>query len=127
MVLKTSLIALIVFALGNIKSLSSTEYIDRLCVKSYNEGMNQVIRNTDQLGLALRNIRVADGLVQMDLAAQTHLRQATISGIENGDDGTKLKTLFKILNALDLEIVIQKRTTISQSDYLRILNDEEKD
>ena len=91
--------------------------------------MKQVIRNTNQLGTVIRNMRITNGLIQKELATKTNLRQATISKLESGDDGTKLKTLFEILNALDLEIIIQKRTTFSHSEYMRILsilNDEEK-
>jgi HTH-type transcriptional regulator/antitoxin HipB len=50
---------------------------------------------------------------QKDLAEKTGLRQATISRVEAGEPGTQLRTLFDILTALDMEVVVRPRTKAS--------------
>lgn len=72
--------------------------------------MDQIARTTKQVGAALRRRRRQLGLSQTDLGAKASLRQATISGLENGEPGTQLRTLMDIISALDLEIVVRERT-----------------
>lgn len=71
--------------------------------------MDQIVRTTKQVGAALRRRRRALNLTQEALGAKTTLRQATISSLENGEPGTRLRTLFDVLSALNLEIVIRRR------------------
>jgi HTH-type transcriptional regulator/antitoxin HipB len=74
-------------------------------------GMEDAIaRNPKQMGEALRRRRRALGLKQTQLSEKTRLRQATISGLEAGETGTQLPTLFDVLAALDLELVIRPRS-----------------
>lgn len=82
--------------------------------------MDQTIRNATQLGAALRRRRRALGLTQTALAEKTHLRQATISDIENGVGSTRLDTLLTVLAALDLELATQPRTKSSSADIERL-------
>lgn len=72
--------------------------------------MDQIARTPGQIAAALRRRRRALNLTQGALGAKTTLRQATISSIENGEPGTRLRTLFDVLAALDLEIVVRPRT-----------------
>jgi HTH-type transcriptional regulator/antitoxin HipB len=72
--------------------------------------MDQIARTTKQVGAALRRRRRQMGLSQTDLGAKASLRQATISGLENGEPGTQLRTLMDIISALDLELVVRERT-----------------
>ncbi len=78
--------------------------------------MDPIARTSKQIGNALRRRRRQMALTQKDLAAKTNLRQATISGIESGEPGTQLRTLFDLLAALNLEIVIRPRTKASTTD-----------
>lgn len=71
--------------------------------------VDQLARTAKQIGAALRRRRRALRLTQTDLAAKTNLRQATISALENGEDGTQLRTLFDVMAALELEFVIRPR------------------
>jgi HTH-type transcriptional regulator / antitoxin HipB len=73
---------------------------------------DQIARTPKQVGDAVRRRRRALGISQRDLAGKTDLRQATISGMEAGDSGT-LRTLFDILAALDMEVVVRPRTKAS--------------
>jgi HTH-type transcriptional regulator / antitoxin HipB len=67
------------------------------------------IRSTKQLGDAIKRFRKAEAYSQDDLAKSSGLRQAGISHLEAGAEGVRLGTFFKILAALDLEIVLRKR------------------
>lgn len=71
--------------------------------------MQAIIRSSQSLGTALRNARQAAGLTQRRLGAQTNLRQATISSLENGEGGT-LDTLFAVLTYLKLELQVDERS-----------------
>jgi HTH-type transcriptional regulator/antitoxin HipB len=61
----------------------------------------------------VRRRRRSQDLTQKDLGDRTRLRQATISGLEGGEPGTQLRTLFSVIAALDLELVIRPRTKAS--------------
>lgn len=73
----------------------------------------QIARTSKQIGAAVRRRRRALGMNQKDVGTKTLLRQATISGLEAGEAGTQLRTLFSILTALNLELVIRPRTKAS--------------
>ena len=71
--------------------------------------MDQATRTPKQLGAALRRYRKQRGSTQSSLAERINKRQATISSLESAGGGT-LDTLFALLSALDLEIVLRPRT-----------------
>jgi HTH-type transcriptional regulator/antitoxin HipB len=73
-------------------------------------------RTAEQLGMAIRRFRKAKGLTQKDISKRTNLRTATISSLENGDSGTQLRTLVRVLVALDLEFSLQDRTESNSVD-----------
>jgi HTH-type transcriptional regulator/antitoxin HipB len=74
---------------------------------------DQIARTPKHVGDALRRRRRILGLNQRDLGAKTNLRQATISGLEAGEPGAHLRTLFDLLTALDMELVIRPRSKAS--------------
>lgn len=67
-------------------------------------------RNAQQLGQAVRNRRRGLKLTQAELAEKVGSYQKTISQLEAGHGGVKLETVFNILAALNLEIVVQPRS-----------------
>jgi HTH-type transcriptional regulator/antitoxin HipB len=73
---------------------------------------DQIARTPKQVGDAVRRRRRTLGMTQKDIAGKTNLRQATISGVEAGESGT-LRTLFDVLTALDMEVVVRPRTKAS--------------
>ena len=73
--------------------------------------MSNIIRTPPQLGAAIRRHRKLQSLTQTQLGEKTKLRQATISQLENGEGGVQLKTLTHVLAALNLELIIQQRST----------------
>jgi HTH-type transcriptional regulator / antitoxin HipB len=75
-----------------------------------------VVRTPKQLGNALRRVRASLPLTQSELGQRARVRQPTISTIEAGSPGVKLDTLFAVLAALDLELVLRPRTKGSPDD-----------
>jgi HTH-type transcriptional regulator/antitoxin HipB len=71
---------------------------------------DQIARTPKQAEDAVRSRRKELGMTQKDIAGKTSLRPATISGVEAGEPGTQLRTLFDILTALDMEVVVRPRT-----------------
>jgi len=66
-------------------------------------------RNAKQLGESLARLRKLHNISQSTLGEKAGLRQATISALENGEAGTRLQTVFDVLSALNLELVVQPR------------------
>lgn len=75
-----------------------------------------LVRTQGQLGGALRRRRKSLGLSQDQLAERIHARQGTISRLEGGETDAKLSTLLDVLAALDLELVVQPRSTVKAPD-----------
>ena len=72
--------------------------------------MEQIARTSKQIGAAIRRRRRLLNLSQGELGAKTKLRQATISALENGEPGARLRTLIDVMVALGLELVICERS-----------------
>ncbi len=68
-----------------------------------------VVRGVDQLGIALIRFRRQEGWTQDQAGERSGVKQTVISSVESGTIGTRVGTLFKILAALDLEVVVRKR------------------
>ncbi len=71
--------------------------------------MPLIARSPKQLGHVIQRTRKQLGLTQTELASLAGLRQEKISIIESGQDGAKLSTIFSLLAALNLEIVVETR------------------
>lgn len=71
--------------------------------------MTTALRTQNQLGAELRRYRKKLNLTQDDLGRRIGKRQATISSLESDGSGT-LETLFSVLSALDVELVLQPRS-----------------
>ena len=69
------------------------------------------VTNSTQLSAYLKDIRQTRKLSQEKVACKVGIRQDTASSFERNADATKLETLFKILSALELELVIQPRNS----------------
>ena len=69
------------------------------------------VTNSTQLSAYLKDIRQTRKLSQEKVACKVDIRQDTVSSFERNADATKLETLFKILSALELELVIQPRNS----------------
>ena len=93
--------------------LSAIAYIDLLYAFAYGGYMDTIARTPQQLGAGIRRYRRQKNLTQGDLGEKMHARQATVSKLEAGEPATQLRILMDALAALDLELVIRPRTTVS--------------
>jgi HTH-type transcriptional regulator/antitoxin HipB len=73
--------------------------------------VNDLARDSKQIGNLIRRARKKRGLSQKELGARTGLRQETLSLIENGNPAAKIETLLKVLAALELEFQVASRST----------------
>jgi HTH-type transcriptional regulator / antitoxin HipB len=73
--------------------------------------MTGIARTPAHIGAALRRQRKLQSMTQTELGHATKLRQATISQLENGEGSVQLKTFTDVLAALNLELVIQERSS----------------
>ena len=76
--------------------------------------MEQIGRTAKQIGAVIRRCRRNRGMTQTNLGVKTNLRQATISALENGEPGVKVRTLIDVMVALNLEMVIRERSKSGQ-------------
>jgi len=76
--------------------------------------MEQVVSSPKSLGAALRRQRKTKKLSQKKAGSSFKLEQSTVSGLENGAPGTRINTLFRMLAALDLEIVLRTKNTVDE-------------
>lgn len=72
--------------------------------------MEQLVHSPKSLGKALERRRRQLGLNQTEAGKPFLIEQSTVSNIEHGAEGTRLETLFRVLAALDLEMIIQSKT-----------------
>lgn len=63
------------------------------------------------LGSALRRMRRLRKLNQTETGKEFMLDQSTISSIEAGAEGTRIETIFRLLAALELEMVIRNKSS----------------
>jgi len=79
--------------------------------------MKQVIRSPRALGAAIARQRRLKKLNQTQAGQPLKLEQSTMSSIERGAPGTRLDTLFRVLAALDLEMIIQSKNISEHEDW----------
>lgn len=78
--------------------------------------MEIVARTPAQLGAAIKSARLRRGLTQTDAASNVGLQQKTVSALENVGARTTVDTLYKMLSALDLELVIREKNGGDRSE-----------
>lgn len=65
-----------------------------------------------QLAGTLRGYRKKSGLSQNEAGAKVGLQQKTVSSLERLPEKSKIGNLFKLLSALNLEIIIREKYDI---------------
>ena len=80
------------------------------------------IRTPTELGAAIRQAREVASISQSQLAAKIGTSQARISRFEGGDGAINLRTVLKILAALNLAIELQ-----AESHQDEVNQDEDED
>lgn len=71
--------------------------------------MDYPLKTTSQLGALLKGFRRERELTQADLGARVGLAQNTVSDIEADPGRSSLGRVFKLLAAMELELVIRPR------------------
>jgi HTH-type transcriptional regulator/antitoxin HipB len=82
--------------------------------------MDIIARTPRQLGAGIRRYRRQKNFTQGSLGEKMNARQATVSKLENGGAATQLRVLTDALAALDLELVIRPRTTVTADEIERL-------
>ena len=67
------------------------------------------VRSPEHLGIALQRFRKRRSWTQKQVGGRAGVKQGGVSSVESGAPGTRLETLFKLLAALDLELVVRRR------------------
>lgn len=71
--------------------------------------MKTLIVSPKDLGLTLRQLRKEKGLTQAQLGSRVGLDQKKVSLIENGNQNSRLDTLFRLLSALEVGFLIHSK------------------
>ena len=71
--------------------------------------MSYAAQTPAQLGKILQAQRKASGLSQQQVAASVGLLPKTVSRLERDPDTATIDSLFKLLSALRLELVVQSK------------------
>ena len=72
------------------------------------------IKTPQQLGSVLQGYRRERGLTQKEVGAKVGMTQKAISKIELAPARAGLSLIFKLLAALDVELVVRPRATASR-------------
>lgn len=107
---------LILCAFAYFRSSYGIAHIDKLFAFAYKGDMEQIARNSKQIGATLQRRRKALNMSQAALGEKISLRQATVSKLEAGEPATRIETLMAALGALGLELVIRPRTRMDDPD-----------
>lgn len=76
--------------------------------------MNYAVQTPDQLGQTLRGQRKLQQLTQKQAAKMVGLLPKTISRLELDTETATIESLFKLLSALQLELVVRSRSVQNQ-------------
>jgi HTH-type transcriptional regulator/antitoxin HipB len=71
--------------------------------------MDSLISSPQKLGDVLAKARKKTAATQAEIAERAKLRQATVSKVENGDQGVRLETVLSLLEAYDLQLVVRRK------------------
>jgi HTH-type transcriptional regulator/antitoxin HipB len=71
--------------------------------------MDYKVISPQSMGEALRAARKKKGMSQKEIGKSVGIDQPSISTIERGESSVRVDTLFRLLAALDMELVIQPR------------------
>lgn len=78
--------------------------------------MSQIARSPRQIGNLIQRARKQRGLTQTELANLAGLRQEMVSKIETGHDSTRLSALYSLFAALDLDMLVEHRSSRPAKD-----------
>lgn len=71
--------------------------------------MSYTVHTLEQLGPVLKGLRKAQNLTQKEVGDAVDMLPKTVSKLELEPDTATVDSLFKLLSALQLEVVLQSR------------------
>lgn len=71
--------------------------------------MKILIVSPKDLGITIRQLRKEKGLTQAQVGSRVGLDQKKVSLIENGNENSRLDTLFRLLSALEVGFFIHPK------------------
>ena len=72
--------------------------------------MDYVARTPKQLGQLLKSCRVQQERTQSAVGSKVGIKQSTVSILEADASTARISTLYKLLSALNLELVVRDRS-----------------
>jgi HTH-type transcriptional regulator/antitoxin HipB len=72
-------------------------------------GMQMLIVSSGDMGAVLRDMRKQQGLTQAELGKKVGLDQKKVSLLENGNSNCRIDSLFRLLSALGVGLVVQPK------------------
>lgn len=79
---------------------------------------NEILATSaEQLGQVLKGVRKDLGLTQEQTGQKIGIHQKEISKMENGMSRTSVERLFRLLSALELELVVRPRNVELESGW----------
>lgn len=78
--------------------------------------MESLVVSPKDLGMHLRRLRKNLDLTQAQLGNRVGLDQKKVSLIENGNQNSRLDTVFRLLSALEVGIIIQPKIEPATTD-----------
>lgn len=73
------------------------------------------VYNPKQLANRLKLYREQQGWSQVEVASRVGVKQATISNFENNPDKSQLGTMFKIIQAMGVNLIIDTPTSHTEA------------
>jgi HTH-type transcriptional regulator/antitoxin HipB len=71
--------------------------------------VDHVARTPAQLGPILKSCRIERGLTQRNAGAPVGLKQSTVSQMETHAERSSIESLYKLLSALNLELLLRDK------------------
>ena len=84
---------------------------DKTILSSLTDMKDYPIKTPQQLGSVLKGYRRERGLTQTDVGAKVGMAQKAVSKIELAPERAGVNMIFKLLAALELELVVRPRGT----------------
>ena len=78
--------------------------------------MQTLLVSPGDLGVLLRDMRRQQGLTQAELGKRVGLDQKRVSLLENGNPNCRLDSLFRLLSALGVALVVQPKIKLTSFD-----------
>jgi HTH-type transcriptional regulator/antitoxin HipB len=71
--------------------------------------MQTLLVSSNAIGAVLRDLRRRQGLTQAELGKRVGLDQKKVSLLENGNPNCRIDSLFRLLSALGVGLVVQPK------------------